>query len=387
MAILIECPNCRARSSENRDSCWKCKEPFEKGDETKRRKKRYIYWIEFYDEHKKIRRQRIGTRRSLAEVTLAKRKVEVAEGKFLDKKKKPKQVKFKALAKDYTKWAELNNKTPDRKIRVLNGLLPDFGEKFVSKITTWQIQNYLHGRKNRKQPTKKIKPATINREISLLKHIFSKAIEWKLLEENPAKPIKKLRENNKRVRFLSMEEITALLAACKGYLSNIVLVALNTGMRKGEIFSLRMQDIDLDREMIHISDSKNNETRDIPANKTLQIILMPLIDKTKDPQDYIFFNPKTKKPYDDVKKSFKTALKKAGIENFTFHDLRHTFASHLVMNGVDLMTIKELLGHKDIKMTMRYAHLSPNHKRLAVQKLESVYEAEKKVIELSVAEK
>ena len=104
-------------------------------------------------------------------------------------------------------------------------------------------------------------------------------------------------------------------------------------------------------------------------------------------RDYIFVNPKTKKPYDDVKKSFKTALKKSGIEDFTFHDLRHTFASHLVMNGVDLMTIKELLGHKDIKMTMRYAHLSPDHKRLAVQKLESAYRADKKRFDFPVAKK
>lgn len=165
------------------------------------------------------------------------------------------------------------------------------------------------------------------------------------------------------------------------------MVALNTGMRKGEIFNLRKQDIDLDRKMIHISDSKNNESRDVPINDTIHRTLEAFVDGEGDPKNYIFVNPKTKKPYDNVKKSFKTALKKVGIEDFTFHDLRHTFASHLVMNGVDLMTIKELLGHKDIKMTMRYAHLSPDHKRLAVQKLESVYKAARKIIELPVAEK
>ncbi|NOQ87025.1 MAG: tyrosine-type recombinase/integrase, partial [Deltaproteobacteria bacterium] len=168
---------------------------------------------------------------------------------------------------------------------------------------------------------------------------------------------------------------------------DIVLVALNTGLRKGEIFSLRKQDIDFDRTMLHISDSKNNESRDVPINDTLHVTLKSLVDAAGDPQGYIFVNPQTKKPYDDVKKSFKTALKKAGIEDFTFHDLRHTFASHLVMTGTDLMTVRELLGHKDITMTMRYTHLSPDHKRLAVQTLESAYKAEKKIIELPVAEK
>ncbi|MCD6256016.1 MAG: site-specific integrase, partial [Deltaproteobacteria bacterium] len=97
--------------------------------------------------------------------------------------------------------------------------------------------------------------------------------------------------------------------------------------------------------------------------------------------EYVFVNPKTGRPYDDLKRSFKTALKRAGIEDFTFHDLRHTFASHLVMNGVDLMTVKELLGHKDIKMTMRYSHLSPDHKRVAVKRIETVLRRETKVIE------
>ena len=96
----------------------------------------------------------------------------------------------------------------------------------------------------------------------------------------------------------------------------------------------------------------------------------------------VFINPKTNKPYDNVKRSFKTALKRAGIEDFTFHNLRHTFASHLVMSGVDLMTVKELLGHKDIKMTMRYSHLSPDHKRMAVKRIEAVLRGETKVIEL-----
>jgi len=144
-------------------------------------------------------------------------------------------------------------------------------------------------------------------------------------------------------------------------------------MRKGEIFNLKWQDVNFNLRLVHVSDSKNNEARDIPINDVLYETLKALKDKAEEGQDYIFVNPKTNKPYDNVKKSFKTALKKAGIEDFTFHDLRHTFASHLVMSGVDLMTVKELLGHKDIKMTMRYSHLSPDHKRMAVKRMEVVF--------------
>jgi len=173
------------------------------------------------------------------------------------------------------------------------------------------------------------------------------------------------------------------LSNCSGYLRDIVLVALNTGMRKGEIFNLKWQDVDLDLRMIHVSDSKNYEARDIPMNDILYKTLKALREKAEEGQEYVFVNPKTGRPY-DLKRSFKTALKRAGIEDFTFHDLRHTFASHLVMNGVDLMTVKELLGHKDIKMTMRYSHLSPDHKRVAVKRIEAVLKREKKVIELQL---
>ncbi len=153
-------------------------------------------------------------------------------------------------------------------------------------------------------------------------------------------------------------------------------------MRKGEIFNLKWQDVNFDLKLIHVSDSKNSEARDIPLNDTCYETLKALREKAEEGQDYIFVNPKTGKPYDDIKRSFKTALKKAEIEDFTFHDLRHTFASHLVMNGVDLMTVKELLGHKEIKMTMRYSHLSPDHKKIAVKRIETVFRRETKVIEL-----
>jgi len=374
MAILIECPNCRYRNSENRGTCKRC------GLDLKKAKDK-VYWIEYYTKDRKRKRERVGPWRKLAIEALAKRRVEVAENKFLDKKEEPPKIRFKDFAKEYDKWCQTNNKGYHRKKWFIDHLVTIFGDKYLNEITSWDIEKYRLERKKQGLGT-----ASLNRPIACLKHMFTKAIEWGFLKENPAKPVKLFKENNRRLRFLTEDEINRLLSNCSGYLRDIVLLALNTGMRKGEIFNLKWQDVDFDLRMIHVSDSKNYEARDIPINDILYETLKALRDKAEEGQEYVFVNPKTGRPYDDLKRSFKTALKRAGIEDFTFHDLRHTFASHLVMNGVDLMTVKELLGHKNISMTMRYSHLSPDHKRAAVKKIEAVLKGDKKVIQLPLGQ-
>ena len=372
MALLIECPNCKYRNSEKASTCRKC------GLDLKKAKEK-IYWIEYYTKDGKRKRERVGQWRKLALDALAKRKVEIAENKFLDKAKEPPKIRFRDFAKEYDNWCKANNKGYERKKQIIKHLVEVFGDKYLNEITTWEIEKYKLDRKK-----SGLKPASVNRPVACLKHMFTKAIEWGFLKENPAKPVKLFKENNKRLRFLSEDEINRLLSVCDGYLRDIVIVALNTGMRKGEIFNLKWQDIDFELKLIHVADSKNYESRDIPMNDILYETLKALKEKADPHQEYVFINPKTNKPYDDVKRSFKTALKKANIEDFTFHDLRHTFASHLVMNGVDLMTVKELLGHKDIKMTMRYSHLSPDHKRIAVKRMENIIKAKSKIIKLPV---
>ena len=193
--------------------------------------------------------------------------------------------------------------------------------------------------------------------------MFNRAIVWGKVEHSPCKAIKLFKENNQRLRFLEKEEIDKLLRNCSKHLRPIVAVALNTGMRKGEILGLKWYDIDIKRSVIHLLDSKNGEKREVPIN---DIIKKTLIAVPKHPESQYIFCNKEGKPYSDIKKSFFTALKKAGIINFHFHDLRHTFASHLVMSGVDLNTVRELLGHKSFEMTLRYNHLSPDHKKRAV---------------------
>jgi len=201
--------------------------------------------------------------------------------------------------------------------------------------------------------------------------MFTKAMEWGYSQTNPAKQVRLFNPANARLRYLSMEEASSLLNACDEPLKTIVLIALHTGMRRGEILKLKWKDIDLVNEIIHIENTKNGKRRDIPMTKTLKGALEKL--KLNAVSDWVFVRKDDKtKPLCDIRNIFKRALNKCGISNFTFHDLRHTAASYMVMRGVDLRTVQDILGHNDLRMTMRYSHLSPLHRKKAVEVLDSI---------------
>jgi integrase len=203
--------------------------------------------------------------------------------------------------------------------------------------------------------------------LATLKSIFNKAKAWdKYSGDNPVTKVEMLKENNTRTRFLEKEEIIRLLASCNKQLRPIVILALNTGMRLGEILNLKWRDVDFRRGIIYLLDTKNGEKRELPINEQVKTAL---IRTRKHPQSEFVFCNNDGSQRKDIRASYFTALRKSGIKDFRFHDLRHTFASHLVMSGVELNTVRELLGHKSLKMTLRYAHLSPNHKKRAVDVL------------------
>ncbi len=181
--------------------------------------------------------------------------------------------------------------------------------------------------------------------------------------------VKLCKLNNKRLRFLTVEQCQKLIECCQPHLKPIVITALHTGMRRGEILGLKREQVDLEHGFILLEITKNGERREIPINTTLEYLFKDILENAK--SEYVFTD-KDGNPYKEVKHSFSTALKKAGIRDFRFHDLRHCFASHLVMQGIDLASVKELLGHKSLTMTMRYAHLAPGHKRKAVNILDNV---------------
>jgi integrase len=204
---------------------------------------------------------------------------------------------------------------------------------------------------------------------STLRHMFSKAVEWNLIEKSPFTRCKRLfyKEDNVRLRYLTEVEENRLLRNCIGHIKPIVITALNTGMRKGEILTLKWGNIR--NGFIYLHKTKTGEARQVPINETLASLLRSLPRHIA--SDYVFCN-KEGKAYADVKKSFKTAVKKAGIQDFRFHDLRHSFASRLVSKGASLKAVQELLGHKEIRMTLRYSHLADDHKKDVVRLLDGV---------------
>jgi integrase len=315
-------------------------------------------------------RESIGPSRKGAEKVIAKKKAEIAEGKFLDIRKEPAPIKFHAYAKEYLQWAKTNKKasTYIRDVYIMRGFDREFEGKNIQDITAWQIEKYKAKRRE------KYKVNSVNRELALLKHIFSKALEWRKVKENPAKGVKRLKGGAKRVRYLMPDEIQTLLSNCDGLLRSLlkplVTVALHTGARKGELQSLQWSEVDFEHGIISLLDTKNGERRDIPMNETVRATLKGIERKS----DLIFPNTNGKRiDNTQLQLAFSEALTRSKIEDFHFHDLRHTFASNLVMqDGVDLNDVRELLGHKKMEMTLRYAHLSPKHKTRVVNILDRV---------------
>ena len=248
-----------------------------------------------------------------------------------------------------------------------------------------------------------IKPTTVNRDIAELKIVLSKAVEWGEISENPIKNVKHAKVDNRpNVRYLSKEEENRLRKALsdrdkrqkteranankwredRGYplysdlfqqtytdhLTPMVLLSINTGLRRGEVFHLRWEDINFNTKILTVGGdrAKSGHTRHMPLNKEAINVLKDWGVK----KNGLVFPNKDGKPLDNIKSAWGNILKEAKIDAFRWHDLRHHFASRLVMAGADLNTIRELLGHSDIKTTLRYAHLAPEHKAEAVRLLE-----------------
>jgi len=330
-----------------------------------------IYYIRYVDPSGKVIRESARTT-NLKEALkfLAQRKAEVSKGEYPERVR-IKNYSFKELAERYKEWAEIQKSWNKSKRYMVEVLEQKFGNIALRKLEPSIVEKFIVdiAKQNKK-------PATVNKYITILKHMLRKAVEWNMVEEAILKrlsSIKQLRLNNRRLRYLTKEEIARLLSCCDKNLYPIVFTALNTGMRKSEILGLKWSNVDLKNGYIYVENSKSSESRTIPMNEKLLSLFRKMFEERKLSSEYVFVNPKTGAKYQDIKKAFASTLKKAQIKNFHFHDLRHTFASHLVMAGVDLTTVKELLGHKDIKMTLRYSHLAPEHKQKAVAVLDSIF--------------
>lgn len=216
-------------------------------------------------------------------------------------------------------------------------------------------------------------PASVVRYLAVLSHAFSVAVrEWGWTEDNPVLKVKKPTEPRGRVRFLSDEEREALLNACREssnpWLCLAVVVALSTGMRKGELMGLTWRDVDLQAGRIVLHDTKNGERRVVPLAGPALAMLKDHAKVRRLDTDLLFPGQRKDTPI-DLRSPWEAALKRAGIEDFRWHDLRHSTASYLAMNGASLTEIAEVLGHKTLAMVKRYAHLSEAHTASVVERM------------------
>jgi integrase len=222
------------------------------------------------------------------------------------------------------------------------------------------------------RPQRPANPATVNREVTVLKHILCRAVEWGYLSENRGIKVKQLKESPGRTRFLILEEIARLLDACtfdearselaRGYVRAFIVVALNTGMRRNEILSLSRRSVDWQNRMVKLNDTKNGDARHVYFNDAALDALRSVPAKLGDDPFFPF------RPW-QMTMAVRRAVKRAGIEDFRLHDARHTFASYQAMSGVQGRGLQALLGHKDGRMTMRYSHLSDAYLRAAINKV------------------
>lgn len=216
-------------------------------------------------------------------------------------------------------------------------------------------------------------PATVNRYLAALSHLFTTAYkEWGWINDNPFRKISKKKESRGRVRFLSDEEREILLKECKKSKSNclylIVVLALSTGSRKGEILNLKWNDVDLNRRVITLHETKNGEIRVLPLVSHAFELMKQHAQIRHLNCNFVFPSKDFTKPV-DIRTPFENAVERAGISDFRFHDLRHCCASYLAMNGASLAEIAEVLGHKTLQMVKRYSHLSEAHTAKVVESM------------------
>ena len=295
-----------------------------------------------------------------AEKFLALRISEVQRGVFV----KPVNTTLPEVGERYIEYAKLHKRSWKRDVQMLDNLHAFFGSAKLRDITPLRVEEYQRER------VREVSPATSNREMALLKHMFNMAERWGQHQgTNPVRLVKFLPEDNLRVETVSEAEEQRLLLASPPYLRDMILFAINTGLRTSDIFNLEWTEVDIEQRRLKKIVKKNQRPLSLPLNDTAFGIVEARRGIHHGP--YVFYNPMTGDKFKDVKGAIAAAVKRAGLGKITWHMFRHTFASRLTREGVDIVTVKELLGHSNISTTMRYAHSNDEAKRRAVQRLKS----------------
>ena len=295
---------------------------------------------------------------------------EIVRGKYdLPAKYKPEYV-FKEVFTEYIRNQSVSIKTIERRKTAAKHFLSMFASDYIQSVTANKIETYQLKRrleiinlpKNKDKRESEISFRTVNIEIATLYNLFNYCIKKGLIDKNPAAGIKKLNELS-RLKTLSDSDIEKIIAGATNKLTkDLITFLIYTGCRKGEALNLKWDDVDLQNNVIAIKGTKTKYDRYMPVSKPLKELLKS-IEKNQDCL-YVFNNKGAK--LGNFKRSFKTACRNAGLKDLRIHDLRHVFASKMVMNGTSLYITGELLGHRTTQMTKRYSHLVPDTLRKAV---------------------
>lgn len=310
------------------------------------------WYIRYSDATGRLRKEKAGWSKRLALDLYRKRKTEVKAGKEFPQRR---MCRFKELAADMLEYASAHLSPDTNRAGRIRTLVHWWGERPAAQVTTQDIERRLT------ELAQSRAPATVNRYHALVRRVYSLGIRNGKVEVNPARQIRQRREDNARIRFLSAEEEEALRSKIRKLYPVREAefdLALHTGMRWGEQYRARWPDVDVDRSILTIQRSKPGARRYVPLNSVAARAVETLRTGTTEticaPGQLGWFE---------------RVVQEAKVQNFLWHDLRHTFASRLAMNGESILTIKELLGHKTLAMTLRYAHLAPDFKRAAVERL------------------
>jgi site-specific recombinase XerD len=326
-----------------------------------------MWWIDFRDSLNGRHREKIG-RRAEAAQAYNRRLEEVRTGKYANRVQG--KISFGELAREAleAKRIRLAPLSYETDLGRLNLLLPELGAVPAADLAP-ELLEKIFGRMRSEQ---NLSGSTVNRYRSLLSSIYSFAVRTGRLQANPLARVKRFKENASRVRYLKNDEEILLRAVIKSTCPERepeLDLALFTGMRRGEQFKLKWADVDLERGILTVNGKTGQ--RHIVVNSRAAAAIERLKSETNGPNGDTKYvcSETTDDSKRDNRRWLENAANKAGLDNFHWHDLRHTFASRLVMAGVDIRTVQELMGHKSIVMTMRYAHLSPDHRAAAAEKI------------------
>lgn len=337
-------------------------------------KRRSVWWMSFSHHGEQLRRSTETEDKKLAIRIFDKLKGDIAEGKWFEHLEGEDNT-FNDLMDRYMKEYSAINKAPSSHLRdkgLEKHLRRFFGDRFLTQITSKMISEYKTKRRG-----EGLSPRTVNYELTLMGHAFNLAMkEWEWVKDNPVMRVRKDRVNTKIERWLSLDEEKKLLAASPSWLQEIITFAIHTGLRQGEIMDLKWSQIDFKRKTIIISEQKNRSVDTLPLNATALGVLLKKAPCVIKPDKLVFINSLGNRIGSSVLiRAFHRAEKKTDIPKLRFHDLRHTFATRLVQNGVDLFTVQKLGRWKNTSMVMRYAHHCVESLRAGIEIMDTLQPA------------